>query len=156
MIHKHRMTATLEGDFVVFLLGMRINQPLKIHKWIPVVTAMTRMLDELQARPELGLLHHEMWFGRTTMQVQYWRSMEQLLDYSKSRNSEHLPAWRAFHQSVGFDGSVGIWHETYCVSAGKYECVYGNMPAFGLGRAGVLETARGNKATAEGRLNRIP
>ena len=29
MIHKERITASLDGDFVVFLIGMRINQPLK-------------------------------------------------------------------------------------------------------------------------------
>ena len=27
-----RMTAEIEGDFVVFLIGMRINKPWKIHK----------------------------------------------------------------------------------------------------------------------------
>lgn len=30
-----RMTAKVDGDFVVFLIGMRINKPLKLHKWIP-------------------------------------------------------------------------------------------------------------------------
>jgi hypothetical protein len=154
MIHKDRMTATLEGDFVVFLIGMRINQPLKVHKWMPVASAMGRMLTELYSKPELGLMHHEMWFSRTILQVQYWRSMEQLMSYAKSKDSEHLPAWRAFHQSVGFNGSVGIWHETYSVSPGKYECVYGNMPAFGLGKAGVLEKARGKRESAAGRLQK--
>lgn len=32
MIHKERLTATLEGDFVVFLIGMRINKPLLVHQ----------------------------------------------------------------------------------------------------------------------------
>lgn len=30
------------------------------------------------------------------------------------------------------------WHETYLVRAGEYEAIYGNMPPFGLGRAGRL------------------
>jgi hypothetical protein len=154
MIYKDRMTATLEGDFVVFLIGMRINQPLKFYKWMPVAGAMTRMLTELYSKPELGLLHHEMWFSRTIIQVQYWRSMEQLLSYAKSKDSEHLPAWRKFNQSIGFDGSIGIWHETYSVSAGQYETVYGNMPAFGLGKAGILEKALGKRESAAGRLGR--
>jgi hypothetical protein len=34
-----RVTAQIEGDFVVFLIGMRINKPLKIHKWLPVFMA---------------------------------------------------------------------------------------------------------------------
>ena len=31
-----RVTAEIEGDFVVFLIGMRINKPWKVHKWLPV------------------------------------------------------------------------------------------------------------------------
>ncbi len=152
MIHKERLTATLEGDFVVFLIGMRINKPLLIHKWLPVAQAMPRMLKELGRQPELGLIHAEMWFSRTIVLVQYWRSMEQLLAYAKSKDAEHLPAWRSFNQAVGIDGSVGIWHETYKVSAGNYESVYVNMPRFGLGRAGVLQPASGGRESASGRL----
>ena len=152
MIHKERLTATLEGDFVVFLIGMRINKPLMIHKWWPVAQAMPRMLKELGRQPELGLIHAEMWFSRTIVLVQYWRSMEQLLAYAKSKDAEHLPAWRSFNQAVGIDGSVGIWHETYKVSAGNYESVYVNMPRFGLGRAGVLQPASGGRQSASGRL----
>ena len=70
MIHKQRMTATLDGEFVVFLIGMRINQVWKVHKWLPVTRSMGRMLAELYANPALGLLHHEVWFSRTTMMVQ--------------------------------------------------------------------------------------
>ena len=152
MIHKERLTATLEGDFVVFLIGMRINKPLMIHKWWPVAQAMPRMLKELGRQPELGLIHAEMWFSRTIVLVQYWRSMEQLLAYAKSKDAQHLPAWRSFNQAVGTDGSVGIWHETYKVSAGNYESVYVNMPRFGLGRAGVLQPASGGRQSASGRL----
>ena len=152
MINKERLTATLDGDFVVFLIGMRINKPLLIHKWWPVAQAMPRMLKELGRQPELGLIHAEMWFSRTIVLVQYWRSMEQLLAYAKSKDAEHLPAWRSFNQAVGIDGSVGIWHETYKVSAGNYESVYVNMPRFGLGRAGVLQPASGGRQSASGRL----
>ena len=152
MILKERLTATLEGDFVVFLIGMRINKPLMIHKWWPVAQAMPRMLKELGRQPELGLIHAEMWFSRTIVVVQYWRSMEQLLAYAKSKDAQHLPAWRSFNQAVGIDGSVGIWHETYKVSAGNYESVYVNMPRFGLGRAGVLQPASGGRQSASGRL----
>jgi hypothetical protein len=31
-INPNRVAAELEGDFVVFLIGVRINKPLKIHK----------------------------------------------------------------------------------------------------------------------------
>lgn len=152
MINKERLTATLDGDFVVFLIGMRINKPLLIHKWWPVAQAMPRMLKELSRQPELGFIHAEMWFSRTIILVQYWRSMEQLLAYAKSKDAQHLPAWRSFNQAVGTDGSVGIWHESYKVSAGNYESVYVNMPRFGLGRAGVLEPASAGRQSASGRL----
>ena len=152
MIRSERLTANLEGEFVVFLIGMRVNNPLKFYKWLPVVNAMPKMLKELYSQPERGFIHAEMWFGRTTIMVQYWRSMEQLLAYAKARDSEHLPAWQAFNKSIGTDGSVGIWHETYAVSPGAYESVYVNMPRFGLGRAGTLQPATGGKQSAAGRL----
>lgn len=152
MLHTERLTACMEGEFVVFLIGMRINQPLKVHKWLPVVRAMPRMLTELHQQPELGFVHAEMWFSRTTIMVQYWRSMDQLLAYAKSKTAAHLPAWQAFNQAIGTDGSVGIWHETYAASPGSYESVYVNMPAFGLGKAGSLQPAAGGRQSASGRL----
>jgi hypothetical protein len=152
MIRRERLTATLEGEFVVFLIGFRINSVLKVHKWLPVMRAMPRMIDELKRQPQLGLLHAELWFARTTIMVQYWRSMDQLLAYATSKTSRHLPAWRAFNQSVGTGGTVGIWHETYAVSPGSHESVYVNMPSFGLGRAGTLVSASGPRQGAAGRL----
>jgi Domain of unknown function (DUF4188) len=152
-VRNERLTAHLEGDFVVFLIGMRINQPLKVHKWLPVARAMPRMITELYRQPELGFMHAEAWFARTIIVLQYWRSMEQLLAYAKNKQAAHLPAWQAFNQAVGTDGSVGIWHETYAASPGSHENVYVNMPPFGLGRAGVLQPAAGGRQSAAGRLN---
>lgn len=55
-----RMAARIEGDFVVFLIGMRINKPWKIGAWWPAFVSMPRMLKELEARPaeETGFLGH--------------------------------------------------------------------------------------------------
>ena len=153
MIRNERLTSSLEGEFVVFLIGLRINSPVKVHKWWPVARAMPRMIQELCRQPELGFIHAEMWFSRTTIMVQYWRSMEQLLSYAKSKTALHLPAWRAFNKSVGTNGSVGIWHETYAASPGTYENVYVNMPPFGLGKAGTLCPASDGKQSAAGRLS---
>jgi hypothetical protein len=111
MIRPERLAAEMDGDFVVFLIGMRINKPWKIHKWLPAVLAMPRMLRELTAAPDSGLLSCETWFGRTTVMVQYWRSAEQLLGYATNKDAEHLPAWKAFNQSVGTNGDVGIWQK---------------------------------------------
>lgn len=154
MIHRDRMTAQMDGDFVVFLIGMRINNPLLLHKLVPIFLAMPKMLRELYTRPELGLLHHEMWFSRTIILVQYWRSVGQLMAYAKNKDAAHLPAWQAFNKAVGTDGAVGIWHETYTVGPGSYENLYVNMPAFGLGKAGALVQARGHLKSAENRLGK--
>ena len=55
-IRAERVTADVDGEFVVFLIGMRINRLWKIHKWLPVARAMGRMLKEVQANPESGFL----------------------------------------------------------------------------------------------------
>jgi hypothetical protein len=69
MIHNERLTASLDGNFVVFLIGMRVNKPLHIHEWLPVAQAMPRMRQELYRLPELGFIHAQMWFSRTTIMV---------------------------------------------------------------------------------------
>jgi len=84
--------------------------------------------------------------------LQYWRSMDQLMDYAKSRSSQHLPAWRAFNELIGTNGDVGIWHETYRIHPGDHESVYVNMTPFGLGKVGQLVEAQGPRETAAGRL----
>ena len=72
-VQRGRYTADIDGDFVVFLIGMRLNHPLRIRKWWPVAAAMPRMLNVLSQHPELGCLGFQQWFGRTTLLVQYWR-----------------------------------------------------------------------------------
>lgn len=149
-IHKDRMTAVIEGDFVVFLIGMRINKPWKLHKWIPVFLAMPRMIKELYQHPESGFLGHEQ---SLLLFVQYWRSFEHLEAYARDKDFSHWPAWVAFNKRVRHsDGDVGIWHETYKIRAGEYEAIYGGMPAFGLGKAANFIPARGRRDTARGRL----
>ena len=150
-----RMTAAIDGEVVVFLIGMRINHLWKVHKWWPVVMAMTRMIRELLAHPELGLLHFESWFGRTTIMMQYWKSFEALEAYAKSRDHEHLPAWAAFNRAVASNGDVGLWHETYRVRNGDYECFYNNMPLFGLARATQAVPITGKRESAAGRMAKL-
>ena len=101
-IPKGRYAAQIKGDFVVFLIGMRINRLLLPHKWLPITFAMSRMLKELAKNPELGMLHAQTFVsGRTVLVVQYWRSFDQLHAYAHSKNLEHLPAWTAFNRKVG-------------------------------------------------------
>ena len=73
---------------------------------------MPKMLKELYQHRELGFLHAEMWFSRTIILVQYWRSLEQLLAYAKNKSAEHLPAWKAsaavpiLNQAVDLDAKL--------------------------------------------------
>jgi hypothetical protein len=154
-IVPERVTAQVDGDFVVFLIGMRINSWWKVHKWLPVFFAMPRMLRELEADSERGLLESRAWFGlRSPVLVQYWESFEALEAYARDAEGEHLPAWKAFNRQVGEGGDVGIWHETYLVRDGEYEAVYNNMPPTGLGEVGDVVPASGRSETAAGRLGR--
>ena len=51
-IFRGRYTGTIEGSFVVFLIGMRINDFRKVGEWLPVARAMRPMLEEL-SRPSV-------------------------------------------------------------------------------------------------------
>lgn len=149
-VMSRRVTAQIDGDFVVFLIGMRINKPWKIHKWLPMFSAMPGMIRELEAHPESGFLGHVVSPG---IMVQYWRSFEHLEAYARDRNRLHWPAWVDFNRRVGASrGDVGIWHETYCVRAGEYECVYTGMPPIGLAKASRAVDAVGHLESARGRL----
>jgi hypothetical protein len=151
---NHRMTAQLEGDFVVFLIGMRINRFWKIHKWWPVAMAMPKMINELYKKPESGFLGSEIAGSLSPVIVQYWKSFEHLEAYAKDRNGLHYPAWKAFNMKIKSNGEVGIWHETYKVRAGEYECIYNNMPTYGLGKVGNLVPATGKRETAAERISK--
>ncbi len=132
-----RWTADIEGDFVVFLIGMHVNRWRDVRAWLPVTRAMPRMLRELSAHPELGLLHASPgWFLGGPSVVQYWRSYEELEAYARSPASEHLPAWKEFNRAARATTAVGVYHETFRVTAGTWETIYVNMPAVGLAGAG--------------------
>jgi hypothetical protein len=84
--------------------------------------------------------------------VQYWRSFEALERYATDPARVHRPAWTAFNRAIGSNGDVGIWHETYRVRPGDYECVYNNMPLFGLAKATRAVPATGPRESAPGRM----
>ena len=130
---KGRYRANIDGDFVVFLIGMRVNKPWKVRQWWPVFTAMPKMIAELEEHPESGFLgaHRALMYGGPAI-VQFWRSFEHLDRFARDPGSAHLPAWRDFNKRVRNSGDVGIWHETFKVGAGEYEAIYGNMPRVGL------------------------
>ncbi|GIP31328.1 DUF4188 domain-containing protein [Paenibacillus sp. J2TS4] len=146
-----RFTAEAEDSFVVFMIGMRVNRVWAVHKWVPVFKAMGGMISELYQNPELGFLGTEYFLQwRGVSLLQYWRSYDQLEQYA--RGGIHLKAWRNFNRAVGTDGTVGIYHETYIVQPGQYECLYNNMPKFGLAKATKHIPAVGRWETSRRRM----
>lgn len=151
-----RVHAEHDDDVVVFLIGMRINAYWKLHRWLPVFLVAPRMVRELRRDDESGLL--ESWgFAsppRTVGFVQYWDSFESLEAYARDSDRLHLDAWDDYTDQAG-EGAVGIWHETYRVSADEYETVYNNTPPRGLGAAAEsdLVAATGQRRSAAGRLD---
>jgi fumigallin biosynthesis monooxygenase-like protein len=152
-VKEGRWTAQIDGDFVVFLIGARLElrHPVRSFNDLGGMKGMQHMLKFLTQHPERGLLGFHA-HGLTI--VQYWRSFEDLERFAKNPDDPHLAPWRKYWQRVGKTGRTGIWHETFLVRAGEYESIYGNMPSFGLGRATTL-VPLSKDATARGRLKRL-
>jgi hypothetical protein len=145
-----RMTHDYDGDLVVFLIGMRINKPLRPDLWLPVFNAMPKMLAELSKDPESGLLGYRLTLGAGgPLLVQYWSSQEKLYAYASDRDALHRPAWAAFNRLVRkAPGAVGVWHETYVVE--RAESIYSGMPVSGLAAATTsVPVARRGETAAE-------
>lgn len=153
-IVPRRMSAKIDGDFVVFLIGAQLNQWWRLHDFKWVGDAMRSMIAELEKRPESGFLGCENWVSLRPVMIQYWRSPEHLIAYARNRDATHYPVWVQFNKELAKRTSVGIWHETYLVPAGNYECVYNNMPAFGLGKVATALDATGKSTSASGRLGK--
>jgi hypothetical protein len=147
------MMAEIEGDFAVFLIGMTLNRPWKLHRWAPLALAMGRMLKELRASGDSGFLGATLGLPVT---VVYWRSYEQLEAWARNPGGSHWRAMAAFNRSlVESGGDIGFWHETFLVRHGQYEAVYSGMKPFGLGAAGRLVPVTPERASARQRLKRL-
>src|SRR4051794_164561 len=133
-LNAGRTTHAHVGSLVVFHIGMRVNQPWRPDLWLPVFTAMPRMLAELSAEKESGLLgHHLVFEPLSPWIVQWWDSEEKLYAYASNPAATHRPAWTAFNAAARkAPGAVGIWHETYVVS--RAETMYVGMPPTGLAK----------------------
>lgn len=150
-INAGRWTAQIDGDFVVFLIGAEVRDPVHGPEAIELLLAMTDMLGEVEQDPAHGLLGFQRFGELGGVIVQYWRSFEALEAYARNPSARHAPVWRAWNRLAEDERSgAGIWHETFQVSAGRYEAVYQNMPLTGLQRAGRPITV--GEATARQRL----
>ena len=134
-VNQGRWTAEIEGDFVVFIIGARINSKWQVFRALRDLggrRGMNHMLKYLTEHPDKGLLGYE---TMGSVNVQYWRSFEHLEAFAKDQDDPHLEVWRNYWRRLGKDTRSGIWHETYLVRDGAYEAVYGNMPTHGLAKA---------------------
>lgn len=148
-----RMTARLDKPVVLFLIGARFNKLRTFPKWAWFARTMPAMLAELEKKPDAGLLWYRTYISWPNIMVQqYWESFDKLMAYSSDKSAEHRPAWARYMKELANDGSTGIWHETYLIEPGKFECIYGNMPPFGLGAASSLVKAEGRLAAAKERF----
>jgi hypothetical protein len=137
-VRQGRWAAEIDGDFVVFIIGARLNSKWRAYKLFGDLggrRSMNHMLKYLMQRPEKGLLGYQS-AGLTT--IQYWRSFEHLEAFARDADDPHLAVWRNYWKRVGKSDRTGIWHETYLVRAGEYEAIYGNMPPHGLAKAADL------------------
>src|SRR3954467_4837712 len=151
-VNQGRHGAKIEGDFVVFLIGARLDKlhPIRSLRDLGGMRSMPYMLKYLTKHLEKGLLGFE---THGLMNVQYWRSFEHLERYARDESDPHLEVWRRYWKRVGRAPRSGIWHATFLVRDGEYEAIYGNMPAYGLARATEVVPVGGD-SSARGRLRR--
>ena len=156
-----RTTARISGDFVVFLIGSRLNRPLPDLHCLRLSREFDAMMDHLRASDPgvTGFLGDDPYVGAhngrsSTLSVQYWRSYEHLRAFAQSPHATHLRVWREYNARGGVEASpYGIWHETYLVRDGEYEAIYGAMPPMGLALAsGNIQLADGRMRTSAGRI----
>ncbi|KAL1841769.1 hypothetical protein VTJ49DRAFT_6607 [Mycothermus thermophilus] len=80
------------------------------------------------------------------LSVYYFRDLEGLERFAREKEGVHMKAWK-WYESLAKDGGgdvmdsparhFGIFHETFCVPAGKWETLYVNMPPTLLGAGSV-------------------
>lgn len=134
-------TARFDGDFVVFLIGIRPNEANPFTKYTAEIgKAFQSMVDELENDETLGYSGGDNYVGvntrkSTTLMVQYWRSYEALQKWTHTRMGVHMKTVEKYMKNDPVAGRHGIWHETYKIRDGEYETVYASMPPMGLALA---------------------
>ena len=128
-VRQGRWTAEIEGDFVVFLIGARLQptHPLRSMRDLGGRAWHAPDAEVPDGAPREGSARLRD-LPAQSMNVQYWRSFEHLEAFAKDKDDPHLAAWRNYWKRLGKADRTGIWHETFLVRAGEYEAIYGNMP----------------------------
>lgn len=109
-------TARCDGDFVVFLLGVRAHGANPFTKsFVNVGKALQSMIKELESDPTLGYMGGDSYIGSndrksTTVHVQYWRDYESLQKWTHTKSS--------LFNYVAVRISIILMFEQYIVSVG--------------------------------------
>ncbi len=152
-VHPGRYTARVDRPLVVFAIGMRLNRPHALHRWVRPMMNTVRMWRHVQHRRPAGYLGGYLfvyWCG--VGMIQYWEDVDHLVAFSHDDTQPHLAAWRQLAALTRVDQTFGSWHETYRVTPGTSEAIYGSMPIFGLAAAAIHEPIRSATESAQQRL----
>ena len=112
-VQAGRWTAEIEGDFVVFLIGARVNSPLGLAKAYLDFggrRGMGHMLKYLMEDPEKGLLGFQIY---SIVNVQYWRSFDALEAYVNEleRESDRTQQLSEEQKALNFLKTIGTTGE---------------------------------------------
>lgn len=131
---RGRMAAEIEGDFVIYINGFRLNKLRAFPRWFRAGRKIGVMFDELADDPDSGFLGYQPALQglRGGGSIQYWRSLEDLQRFAHDPNDMHVPAWKWVNENIR-NGEVGFWAEIYLIKDGNYETFYRDMPPKGLG-----------------------
>ncbi len=149
-----RWTHERDREIAVFLIGMRVNRWWKVRHWWPSFIAFPRMMKALKMTPQGFLGGYLAVSTNGIMYVQYWNSVDELLEFASDDANIHPRTWREYFERDRHDrGATGIWHETFVVPQGGTESVYDHMPLMGLAAATTAVEVNRRSNTARQRLD---
>lgn len=148
---RHR--ADLNGEVIVFPIGMKINRWWAIHRWARPFVNTVRMWWHMQRRRPDGYLGGYLFvYARGVGMMQYWSDFDSLEALARDDQQPHLQAWRHLVAQTRDDLTFGYWHETYVANAQTSETIYGSMRPFGLSEAVGATPIGASTETARERL----
>jgi hypothetical protein len=144
--YPKRLAAEMDGEFVVYINGMRLNKLRAIHKYLIAGRKLAAMFDRLEADPDSGFLGYEPAIRglRSDAAIQYWRSLEDLRTFAQNSDDLHMPAWKWVNESIR-KGEIGFWAELYVIDDENYETFYRDVPPIGLGQIADLVPMEGHQ-----------
>ena len=106
---RGRHSARIEGEFVVLLIGMRINKPWKVHRWLPVFTAMAKMTLELSRDPESGFLGSRPGVRMSVHSLQHRKPRTGYAEVGRTQLLREIRHWWHIDNMYRFLESVKTW-----------------------------------------------